>query len=602
MQKIIRDGQTNYSGQPQPDYLPVSKSEVKKYYHSEELDVVLVTGDAYIDQPSFGVAVIGRFLVAHGFRVGIIPQPRWTDEKDFTKLGKPSLFFGVTAGCTDSMVSNYTPNKKPRKTDDYAPGGVPGRRPDRATIVYSHTIRKVWKDVPIVLGGIEASLRRFAHYDYWEDCVRQSVLADAHADLLVYGMGELQALEIAQRLRAGEHIEDLRDIPGTVWKTAQRPKDAAVIPSYLEVRNSRKKFAEAFLSVLRAGENGTQRISQEQSKVWVVQNPPMRPLTQSELDFVYSLPFSRRKHPCYGNQNIKAEHTAKFSIVTHRGCFGDCAFCAITYHQGRIVVSRSIESVVDEARRFAYHPDFRGVINDVGGPSANMYGMACKQQNLPGSCTRSCIFPDICPNLDTSHEKMIELLKRLRNLPHVKKVFIQSGIRYDLATQSPGYIEEIVRYHISGQLKVAPEHIEAEVTRYMRKPDGRKFLQFLALFEEANKKTGKKHYIVPYFMSAHPGCRIRHMVALAKFIKKLGFFIEQVQEFTPTPGTLSTCMFYTGIDPYSGNPVYVPDREERSVQRALLQYQNEKNMKLIKAYAKKHGLNDLLEALVYLKK
>ncbi|MGC8912617.1 MAG: YgiQ family radical SAM protein [Thermoplasmata archaeon] len=588
---------TNCRKLPQPEYLPVSVSEAKKCYGSEDLDVVLITGDAYIDQPSFGVAIIGRYLVAHGFSVGIIPQPDWKNDEDFKVLGKPKLFFGITAGCTDSMVSNYSPSKKKRRTDEYSPNGVTGRRPDRATIVYSHAVRKAWKDVPLILGGIEASLRRFAHYDYWEDRVRQSVLADAHADLLVYGMGELQVVEIARRLESGEKISEIRDVNGTVWKSGYKPEDALEIPSFAEVSASREKFAEAFLKVMKHNHPGSKKICQRQSKEWVVQNPPMPPVSQKELDFIYSLPFTRKKHPVYGNAKIPAEHTAKFSIVTHRGCFGGCAFCAISYHQGKVVVSRSMNSIIAEVKRLAMHSEFRGIINDVGGPSANMYGMHCKKTANPESCKRICLFPDICPNLEASHEPLIALLRKLRNLPYVKKVFVQSGIRYDLALLSKEYIEEISRHHISGQLKVAPEHIEYAVTKHMRKPDGKKFIEFLEVFAEIQRKIGKKQYIIPYFMSGHPGCRIEHMVSLAKFIRKLGFFIEHVQEFTPTPGTLSTCMFYTGFDPYTGEKLHVPSREERIVQRALLQFQNKKCQKIIRRFEKKHNVKILFSLL-----
>ncbi|MCX8174173.1 MAG: YgiQ family radical SAM protein [Thermoplasmata archaeon] len=573
---------------PQPEYLPVSLDEARKCYGSEELDVILITGDAYIDQPSFGIAIIGRVLVAHGYRVGIIPQPDWHCDEDFRNLGKPRLFFGVTAGSTDSMVSNYSPSRRKRKEDDYSPDGIAGRRPDRATIVYSHAIRKVWREVPIVLGGIEASLRRFAHYDYWDDKVRQSVLADAHADWLVYGMGELQAVEIARRLEGSEKITE---IPGIVWKASEMPDEAIELPSFDDVCESKEKYADAFLTILKNNYPNARQLAQRQSKIWVVQNPPMRPLSQKELDWVYSLPFTRNKHPSYGKHPITAEKTAKFSIVTHRGCFGGCAFCALAFHQGNSVVSRSEESILAEAGLLASHKEFRGTIMDVGGPSANMYGMGCKLGEKARRCERSCLYPAICPNLDVTHERLIHLLKKLRNLPAVKHVFVQSGIRFDLAMTSREYLEEVCKYHISGQLKIAPEHIEAAVTDVMRKPDGRKFEEFLSTFEEINRKIEKDLHIVPYFMAAHPGCELKHMLSLAKFIKKLGFFIEQVQEFTPTPGTLSTCIYYTGFDPYTGRNVHVPKGEERAVQRALLQLANRRNFKLVKRYFERHRRN-----------
>ncbi|MEM3396767.1 MAG: YgiQ family radical SAM protein [Thermoplasmata archaeon] len=574
---------------PQPKYLPVSSEEARKCYGSEELDVILVTGDAYVDQPSFGVAIIGRVLVAHGYKVGIIPQPDWRNIEDFEKLGKPRLFFGVTAGCTDSMVSNYSPSRRKRQVDDYSPNGVAGKRPDRATIVYAHAIRKVWKNVPIVLGGIEASLRRFAHYDYWDDCVRQSVLADAHTDLLVYGMGELQAVEIAMQFESGNKVDTITEVPGTVRKTMEKPADALELPSFEEVANSKQRYAEAFVTIMKNNYPSAKKLAQQQSKTWVVQNPPMRPLSQEELDWVYSLPFTRNKHPCYGKHQIPAEKTAKFSIVSHRGCFGNCAFCAIAFHQGKLVVSRSEASIIAEARALASHREFRGTIVDVGGPSANMYGMKCRNGEKAISCQRSCLYPTICQNLDTRHGPQIQLLKKLRNLPAVKHVFVQSGIRFDLALEDRQYIEELCRYHISGQLKIAPEHIEKEVTDVMRKPDGKKFEDFLKVFEGITTKIGKRLYIVPYFMASHPGCELKHMLSLAKFIKKLGFFIEQVQEFTPTPGTLSTCIYYTGFDPYTGKKVYVPKGEERAVQRALLQLGNRRNFAIVKKYFEKHG-------------
>jgi uncharacterized radical SAM protein YgiQ len=618
---------------PASKFLPMSPEEVKARGW-QELDIILVSGDAYVDHSSFGTAIIGRVLEDAGFRVGIITQPRWDSPEDFKRLGKPRLFFSVSAGNTDSMVSNLTPGLKPRNKDAYSPGGKTGLRPNRAVIIYSNRIKEAFPEVPIVLGGIEASLRRFAHYDYLSDKVRQSILADAPADLIVYGMGELQIVEIAKRLQAWEDIRNIRDIPGTVWKMevkawkelkegAEKPdrrldkqehdkseqkegkiaEDAAEflkenieIPSFSEVSQDKTAFAKAF-RIYFAEQNPItgKGVIQPHPKTVIVQNRPMRLLTEAEMDHVYELPFTGEAHPSY-SEPIPALEMVKFSLTTHRGCFGGCAFCAITEHQGRMIASRSIESVLREAKKLTEKPDFKGIINGVGGPSANMYGMECKTWEKKGACLdKSCLYPRTCPALDTSHKKLLELLRRLRELPGVKQVFTGYGVRYDLALKDEEYLKELCAYHISGQLRIAPEHFSRQVTNAMCKPGREVYEKFAQKFTALNRKCGKEQYIVNYLMSGHPGCTLEDMIDMAEYVREHGGYTEQVQDFTPTPMTVSTCMYYTGLDPFSGKKVYVArGKKEKAMQRALMHYRNPANYELVYEALEKAGRLDLV--------
>ncbi len=616
---------------PASKFLPMSPEEVKARGW-KELDIILISGDAYIDHSSFGTAIIGRVLEDAGFRVGVIAQPRWDSPEDFKKLGKPRLFFSVSAGNTDSMVSNLTPGLKPREKDVYSPGGKAGLRPNRAVIIYSNRIKEAFPEVPIVMGGIEASLRRFAHYDYLSDKVRQSILADAPADLIVYGMGELQVVEIAKRLQAGEDIRNIRDIPGTVWKMEVKAwkelkeraeksekeipekekleqkdekiaEDAATflkqyleIPSFSEVSQDKTAFAKAFRIYFAEQNSVTGKgIVQPHPKTVIVQNRPMHLLTEAEMDHVYELPFTGETHPSY-TEPVPALEMVKFSLTTHRGCFGGCAFCAITEHQGRMIASRSIESVLREAKKLTEKPDFKGIINGVGGPSANMYGMECKTWEKKGACLdKSCLYPRICPALDTSHKKLLELLRRLRELPGVKHVFTGYGVRYDLALKDEEYLEELCTYHISGQLRIAPEHFSRQVTNVMCKPGREVYEKFTQKFIDVNRKCGKEQYIVNYLMSGHPGCTLEDMIEMAEYVRDHGGYTEQVQDFTPTPMTVSTCMYYTGLDPFTGKKVYVArGKKEKAMQRALMHYRNPANYELVYEALEKAGRLDLV--------
>ncbi|MDY0247932.1 MAG: YgiQ family radical SAM protein [Methanosarcina sp.] len=599
----------------------------------KELDVILVTGDAYVDHSSFGTAIIGRVLEDAGFRVGIIAQPRWENPEDFKKLGKPRLFFSVSAGNTDSMVSNLTPGLKPRNKDAYSPGGKTGLRPNRAAIIYSNRIKEAFPDMPIVLGGIEASMRRFAHYDYLSDKVRQSILADAPADLVVYGMGELQIVEIAKRLQAGEDIKGIRDISGTVWKmevkawkelkgkgkekageqdesenaTEEVAKDKSLdpaeffkeyveIPSFSEVSQDKAVFAKAFRTYFLEQNPVTGKgIVQPHPKTIIIQNKPMRPLTEAELDHVYELPYTGETHPSY-TEPVPALEMVKFSLTTHRGCFGGCSFCAITQHQGRMIASRSIESILLEAKKLTQKPDFKGIINGVGGPTANMYGMECRSWEKKGACLdKACLYPRVCPALDTSHKKLLELMHRLRELPGVRHVFTGYGVRYDLALEDEEYLEELCAHHISGQLRIAPEHFSGRVTDAMSKPGKEVYEKFADRFNAFNKKCGKEQYIVNYLMSGHPGCTLKDMIEMAEYVRDHGGYTEQVQDFTPTPMTVSTCMYYTGLDPFTGKKMYVArDKKEKAMQRALMHYRNPANYELVYEALEKAGRLDLV--------
>ena len=615
-----------------PDFLPVSKADFKG-----QLDIIIVTGDAYIDHPSFGPVLIARYLEAHGFSVGIIAQPdcracRQAGKKDddFLKLGAPRLFFGVSAGNLDSMVAHYTADKKIRRNDMYSPDNEAGHRPDRASIVYTNKLKALFPGVPVVLGGVEASLRRFAHYDFWDDKVRRSILFDAKADYLVYGMGEKGILGIAKSLQpssAGakpapfsQREKDLRLGPSgrnplplgegeglfggrvravntaIIKKEISEYPNALMLPSFEEVAADKHKYAEAFkLYYLEGRKKHPRTIIQPCQGRYLVVFPPEN-LTGEELDRLFELPFARAPHPSY-RKPIPAWDFIRFSTVSHRGCFGGCSFCAISQHQGRYVVSRSIDSIKNEIKNeIMSRPDFKGNILDAGGPTSNMYGMYCSKEE--GCARASCIFPAACKFLKCSLKPSIELLRQIRNMPGIKNVFIGSGIRYDLALMDDEYIEELVKHHVSGQLSIAPEHICEEVLLMMGKPKAEKFLEFKEKFEKISKKHGKKQFLVPYFISSHPGCTLQHALDLALFLKKNHVRVDQVQNFTPTPMTVSTCMYYTGIDPFSGKPVHVPKGEERSFQKALLQPQSEKNYRQVAKALKLLKREDLLKVLI----
>lgn len=542
-------------------FLPTTKEEMGKLGW-KELDVILVTGDAYVDHPSFGVALIGHYLLAHGFKVGIIAQPDWKSDKDITRLGRPRLFFGVTAGNVDSMVANYTASKKKRKTDDYTPGGVGGRRPDRATIVYTNLIKRNFPDVPVVLGGLEASLRRFAHYDWWEDRVRKSVLVDAKADLLVYGMGEKAILEIAKILSTTGKVEDCRSVRGIVWWTSKKPDKGIELPSYEEIVNEPVLYAKAVkMQTFLTDPHRDLILFQRQDTRYVVQNPPQPPLTQEELDELYLLPYERDVHPYYSSMGkVKAIETVRFSITAVRGCFGGCSFCALTQHQTTHVVSRSKESILEEVRILTKRKDFKGVITDVGGPTANLYGSSCVTREEKGQCQRFCMHPKVCSGVKPNHEAFLDLLESVKRLPKVKHVFVSSGIRHDLvfAEGDPDvFIKELVKY-TPGQLKLAPEHSHPKVLSLMRKPPAELFLEFKKRFEKFAREFGEEKYVIGYFVVGHPGEGWRENHHLKEFIRKhLGYVPQQVQIFTPTPGTLSTAMYYSGIDPITEEKVFV---------------------------------------------
>jgi uncharacterized radical SAM protein YgiQ len=583
---------------PHPDVLPLTVHEKNKL-NIRQFDIILVTGDAYIDHPSFGTALIGRVLWDTGFTVGIIAQPDWTTAADFTVLGKPRLFFGISSGNVDSMVNNFTPNLKRRSEDVYSPGGIP-KRPDRATIVYTNRVHELFPDTPIVLGGIEASLRRFAHYDYWQDRVRQAILADAPADLLVFGMGERQVVEIAQRLAAGETISSLQEIHGTAftlelaqWRT-NRPEGIIELPGFHEVSQDKISYALAFAMHYREQDPVHGRpVAQPHPKTIVIQNPPVRPLSTEELDHIYDLPFSRLAHPSY-TQKIPALEPVQFSVTSHRGCFGSCSFCALTHHQGRIIQSRSVSSIVREVTRMIKMPEFKGIVQDVGGPTANMYCLSCDLWEKFGACREKRCSPS-CKNLNTSHRNQCELLKKIREIPGVKKVFIGSGIRYDLAlADDSGYLEMICANHISGHLKVAPEHVTKSVTDIMNKPECEVFDRFCERFEAHQHGKQKRHYLLPYFMSGHPGCSISDMVNLAVYIRDHQLYTEQVQDFTPTPMSVSTCMYYTGLNPFTLEPVHVPKGHEKKIQRALMQYRESPNQELVIEGLTAAGRTDLI--------
>lgn len=584
------------------DFLPVNKKEMEERGW-DRVDFVYVTGDAYVDHPSFGSAIISRLLESRGYRVGMICQPDWKQKESVQVFGEPRLGFLVSAGNMDSMVNHYTVSRKHRQKDAYSPGGEMGHRPDRAVTVYSNLIRQTYKKTPVILGGIEASLRRLAHYDYWDNRVRRSVLMDSGADIISYGMGEHSILEIAEAMESGIPVEEITYIAGTVFKCKDlsRVYEPILLPSFEEISENKKLYAESFAVQYKNTDPFTAKPMAESygTKGYVVQNPPAMPLSQEEMDDVYALPYTRRSHPMYEEKGgIPALEEIKFSLTSNRGCFGSCSFCALTFHQGRILQTRSHESLIEEAKLMTQDRDFKGYIHDVGGPTADFRQPSCKKQLTKGVCmNRQCLFPTPCKNLDVDHRDYVSLLRKLRQIPKVKKVFIRSGVRFDyvVADKDKTFLRELVEHHVSGQLRVAPEHVSDQVLKYMGKPSHSVYQQFLREYEDANKKTGKQQFAVPYFMSSHPGCTMKEAVRLAEYVRDLGFTPEQVQDFYPTPSTLSTCMYYTGIHPLTGEKVYVPrNPREKAIQRALMQYKNPANRELVLEGLKLAGRMDLV--------
>ncbi len=583
-------------------YLPISKEDMRERKISQ-LDFVYVCGDAYVDHPSFGHAIITRLLEAHGYTVGIIAQPDWKDDTSISILGEPRLGFLVSAGNMDSMVNHYSVSKKRRSTDSYSPGGVMGKRPDYATVVYCNLIRHTYKNTPIIIGGIEASLRRLSHYDYWSNKVKRSILLDSGADLISYGMGEHSILEIADALNSGISVKDITFVDGTVFKTKNRDiiYDAIELPDYDAIKEDKKLYAQSFYTQYCNTDpfSGKRLFEPYGGTTYVVQNPPSKPLTTEEMDEVYALPYMRNYHPIYEEAGgIPAIREVKFSLISNRGCYGGCSFCALTFHQGRIIQTRSHESIIKEAKLMTEDKDFKGYIHDVGGPTANFRAPACSKQLTKGACpTRQCLFPKPCKNLEVSHKDYLELLRKLRELPKVKKVFIRSGIRFDylMYDKDRTFLKELCEHHVSGQLKVAPEHISNNVLSRLGKPSVEVYNSFVKAYKDMNKKIGKKQYLVPYLMSSHPGSTLKEAVELAEYLRDLGYMPEQVQDFYPTPSTISTCMYYTGLDPRTMEPVYVATNpHEKAMQRALIQYRNPKNYDLVYEALTKTHREDLI--------
>lgn len=585
----------------QNGFLPISKKDMQQR-GIEQLDFVYITGDAYVDHPSFGVAIISRLLEYHGYTVGIISQPDWKSNSDFEKLGTPRLAYLVTAGNIDSMVAHYTVAKRLRTDDAYTAGGKAGKRPDRAVTVYCNKLKELHPDIPVLTGGLEASLRRFAHYDYWNDSVMPSILLDSKADILMYGMGEHSIVEIANRLNAGEDVKTITDVRGTCYLTEpiNTPLGAVECPSLEQVSTNKKQYAKATrIQYDQQDEIYGRTVIQRQGKMMLVQNPPATSLTTEELDLVYSLPYMRNYHPIYeGDGGVPGIEEVKFSITHNRGCFGFCNFCSIALHQGRRIQTRSEESVLEEARKLTQMPDFKGYIHDVGGPTANFRYPSCEKQLSMGLCKgKKCLAPTPCKNLHVDHTEYLEMLRKLRQIPKVKKVFIRSGIRYDylIEDKDDSFMRELIEHHVSGQLKVAPEHCSAVVLDKMGKPHIEAYKRFQKKFYEITKQKGKEQYLVPYLMSSHPGSTMRDAVELAMFLKENNIRPEQVQDFYPTPGTISTAMFYSELDPYTLEPVYVAkDKEEKALQRALLQYYKPQNKHKIIDALKKAGRTDLI--------
>ena len=586
----------------QKGFLPVTKEEMLAQ-NITQLDFVYVVGDAYVDHPSFGHAIISRILESHGYTVGIISQPDWKDENSIDVFGEPRLGFLVSAGNMDSMVNHYSVSKKRRQTDAFTPGGIMGKRPDYATIVYCNLIRRKYKKKPLIIGGIEASLRRLAHYDYWSDKMKRSILLDSGADLISYGMGERSIVEIADALDSGLAVTDITFINGTVYKTRKREDiyDAIELPHYEEVKAKKEAYAKSFYIQYCNTDpfSGKRLFETYDEKMFIVQNPAAKPLSQSEMDAVYALPYMRTYHPSYEEAGgVPAIEEIKFSLVSNRGCYGGCSFCALTFHQGRIIQTRSHESILNEAQKIIWEPDFKGYIHDVGGPTANFRAPACKKQLTKGVCpNRQCLFPTPCKNLEIDHKDYLSLLRKLRALPNVKKVFVRSGIRFDylIYDKDQTFLRELCEHHVSGQLKVAPEHISNAVLEKMGKPSVEVYEKFVHAYKKTNEQLGKKQYLVPYLMSSHPGSTLKEAIELAEFLRDLGYMPEQVQDFYPTPSTISTCMYYTGLDPRTMQPVYVAvNPHEKAMQRALIQYRNPKNYDLVREALKKAGREDLI--------
>ncbi len=570
-------------------FLPVSKKECEER-GIKQVDFVYVIGDAYVDHSSFGPAIISRVLESRGYKVGILAQPDWKNEESIREFGEPRLGFLISAGNMDSMVNHYTVSKKHRQKDAFSPGGKMGLRPDRAVIVYGNLIRKSYKKIPMIIGGIEASLRRLGHYDYWSEQVKRSILLDSGADLISYGMGEHSIVEIADALASGIDVKDITFIRGTVYKSKSidQVQDAILLPDFEEIKNDKREYAKSFAVQYKNTDPFQAKTLVENygNQGYVIQNPPSYPLTKQEMDDVYALPYMRTYHPMYEKDGgVPAIEEIKFSLASNRGCFGSCNFCALTFHQGRIVQTRSHESLIEEAIEMTKDEQFKGYIHDVGGPTADFRQPACKKQLTKGACThRQCLFPKPCDNLVADHEDYLALLRKLRKIPKVKKVFIRSGIRFDyvLADKKSPFLQELAEHHVSGQLRVAPEHVSDKVLKRMGKPSHSVYVEFLKKYNDCCKKAGKEQYAVPYFMSSHPGCGMKEAIELAEYIRDLGFTPEQVQDFYPTPATISTCMYYTELDPLTMEPVYVPKNpHEKAMQRALIQYKNPENRKLI---------------------
>jgi len=581
----------------------------------DQLDFLFISGDAYVDHPSFGHAIITRILESEGFKVGIIAQPEWKTNKDFMTLGCPKYAVFISSGVIDSMVNHYTVSKKHRSDDAYSPGGRSGHRPDRAVIVYANRAKEVFKDTPVIIGGVEASLRRFAHYDYWDNKVRRSILQDSKADLLIYGMGEKPILEIAEMLSKGINIKKIRQIRGTTYfakydelneeireciKEKKNDKNYALLHDFEVVSADKVKYAESFMVQYDEQDALTGKtLIQRHSERYVVQNPPAFSLSEKEMDKVYSLPYERTYHPVYESEGgIPAIKEVEFSITSHRGCYGGCSFCSLNFHQGRVIQSRSQASIINEAKKLTWNPEFKGYIHDIGGPTANFRHRSCEKQVKNGTCKgKQCLYPDPCKNLIVDHSEYLNLLRKLRELPTVKKVFIRSGIRYDymMLDKNEDFFYELCEHHVSGQLKVAPEHVVDRVLDKMGKPGRKVYDRFVKKFYDINKKFNKEQYLVPYLISSHPGSDLNAAVELAEYLHDLGHMPEQVQDFYPTPGTLSTCMFYTGLDPRNMKSVYVPKSpKEKSMQRALLQYRKRENYNLVYEALKASGREDLI--------
>ena len=583
-------------------FLPICRKDMEELGWDRP-DFVYVSGDAYVDHPSFGHAIITRLLQAHGYKVCIIAQPDWKDKQSVTEFGEPRYAFLVSAGNMDSMVNHYSVSKKRRRTDAFTPGGVIGKRPDYATVVYSNLIRQVYKKTPIILGGIEASLRRLAHYDYWSDRLKRSVLLDSGADLISYGMGERSIVEIAEALESGIDIKDITFIPGTVYRTKSLESvyDAISLPEYEEMKREKLAYARSFYTQYKNTDpfTGKRMIEPYNEHLYVVQNPPSMPLDESEMDQVYGYPYRRTYHPSYEKLGgVPAIAEVKFSLISNRGCFGGCNFCALTFHQGRILQTRSHESLLDEARKLTEDKDFKGYIHDVGGPTADFRQPSCEKQLTCGVCKeKQCLFPKPCKNLKADHKDYVRLLRELRALPKVKKVFIRSGIRFDyvMADKDDTFLRELCKYHVSGQLKVAPEHVSDAVLKKMGKPENGVYQSFVKKYMKINQEISKDQYLVPYLMSSHPGSTMKDAIKLAEYLRDLGYMPEQVQDFYPTPSTVSTCMYYTGVDPRDMSPVYVPKNpHEKAMQRALIQDRDPKNYDLVMEALRKEGRMDLV--------